>query len=239
MNAKDEKAVEAALREFSAPLGERLLGAAIVGEAASPDYVPGRSPLSLALVVDEVTPRLLRELRPAARRSRRRLRIDAPMLFDPLYLQSARDVFPIELLDMADRHRLLQGDDAFADPEIDKPHMRLEVEEQLRGKMLHLWHASLATGGSRRLDRGLLVDTIGAFGPILRGLLYLADAERPASTEHLLAAVEKAYSVSLPAMGEISRAASSGGKVAADRTASLLDAYIGEVRSLVRLVDTL
>ncbi len=239
MDGKDQKAIDRALGALEEQLAERLLSAALVGDAAGPDYRPRRSPLALALVVTEVTPALLRELRPAVRRTRRGLRSEAPMLFDPVYLESARDVFPIELLDIADRHRLLRGEDVFADPRIDSAHMRLEVEEQLRGKMLHLWHCSLGTAGSRRLDRRLLTDTISAFGPILRGLLYLHGAERPATTAALLSAVQETCSVRLPAMSDLAAAAAAGRRLSADRLEPLLDGYMDEVRTLVRIVDEL
>ncbi len=239
MDEKDQKAIERALRAFEEPLAGRLLSAALVGDAAGPDYRPRRSPLALALVVKDVTPALLRELRPVVRRTRRRLRSEAPMLFDPVYLESACDVFPVELLDIADRHRPLRGNDIFANPRIDRAHMRLEVEEQLRGKMLHLWHCTLGAAGSKRLDRRLLTDTISAFGPILRGLLYLHDVERPATTTALLSAVQETCSVRLPAMSELAAAAAAGRRLPAGRLDPLLDGYMNEVRTLVRIVDEL
>jgi len=58
--------------------------------------------------VREVTPEVLARTRRYVPRLRRR-RMDTPLLLDPLYIERAADVFPIELLDLSERHRLLWG----------------------------------------------------------------------------------------------------------------------------------
>ncbi len=238
LDERDRKALERARLALAECHGKALRAVALVGEAASPDYRPRRSPLTVAAVIDEVTPEALRRTRPALRGWRRRLRTEAPLLFDPLYLETARDVFPVELLDMGDRHVVISGEDPFADPPIDPGHLRLEVEEQLRGKMLHLWHCTLAAT-SRRLRRALLAETISAFGPLFRGLLFLRGAPRPQAAGELLDTVERTYEIELSAMREITAAAARGRRLPGDQIEKLLDRYLTEVRSLVRLVDQL
>ena len=135
----------ASLDAFAADLreihGSALRAVLLTGEAASAGYRPRRSPLSTLVVLDEVTPAALRRTRPRLRRWSRR-RIPTPLFMDPTYIASALDVFPLEFLELGDHHELLLGEsDPLADLEIDRVHLRLEVEEQMRGKMLHLWEA--------------------------------------------------------------------------------------------------
>jgi hypothetical protein len=162
---------------------------------------------------------------------------------DPVYLESALDVFPIEFLEISDHHLLLHGEsNPFAKLEIHLPHLRLEVEEQLRGKMLHLWEAYLEVGSSKRELRRLLVESPLGFEVALRGLLRLRQEAGDARPDHpgeLLAAVEEEFGVALPTLRRLEAVRGGEGAIAGGEVEPLFDAYLAEVRSLVRTIDAL
>ena len=111
----------------------------------------------------------------------RRRRIPTPVLMDPRYVESSLDVFPLEFLEIGDRHRVLHGRaDLFANLGVDLSHLRLEVEEQIRGKLLHLWKAYLEAAGSKRALHQLLLETPPGFEVILRGMLRLGQGAQEA-----------------------------------------------------------
>jgi hypothetical protein len=136
-----------------------------------------------------------------------RHRLATPLLVDPDYLRSSRDVFPLELLELRDRHRLLHGaSDPFAAlPPPNPTYLRLELEEQVKGKLLHLRETYVALGVSGRGLDTLLATTRGPFDVILRGLLYLADRPRPARLADVVEAVAAAYGLRLPAFALLER----------------------------------
>jgi hypothetical protein len=239
LDPRDESAVRKTVDELQAAHGEALQAVALIGDAGTGAYRPRRSPLMLAVVVAEITPTSLRRTRGYVRRWRRR-RIGTPLMFDPLYLKTAGDVFPLELLDLADRHRIVHGQsDPFADPRIDALHLRLEVEEQMRGKLLHLWQAYLESGRSKRRLRRLLASTPPGFTIILRGMLRLRMAARPDDPQALLAAVEDAFSVDLPVLRRLEDTHHGRDRLRRAEVESTFEAYLAEVRRLVRLVDEL
>lgn len=242
LDARDRRALEGLVRDLRERHGDALLAVALTGDAAGPAYRPRRSSLEVVVVLREVTPEALRRTRDRIGAWRRR-RIPPPLLLDPLYLASAGDVFPLELLELRENHVLLAGEhDPFAELHFDAGHLRLEVEEQLRGKLLHLWEAYLGAGRSRRALRRVLTETPPAFELALRGLLCVADeggAPRPADPEARLAAVETRFALSLPVFRRLERARRSGERLPRGELEPLFERYLGEVRELVRASDGL
>lgn len=236
LDRSDARTVEKAVTALKRACGNRLLAVALTGEAAAAGYRPGKSPLSLAVVVDEVEPTILDAIRPAVR-GRLAHRVATPLVLDPLYLETAKDVFPLEFLDLSERHRLLDGRiDPFADLVIARGQLRVQLEEQLRGKMLHLWEMYLETPRKRRLLKALL-ETLPHFYIVLRGMLFLRDEDRPTAPRDLLAAVESVYRVRLQAFRDLEalRTGATGGARSARNP--LFGRYLEEVRALVRLID--
>ena len=220
-------------------LPEGLLNLSLYGEAASEAYRPGTSPLTTVLVLDDMRPERLALLRGILRRRRLR-KLPIPLLMDPAYMETSLDVFPLEFLQIVDRHRTLLGDSGtFAGLEFDACNLRREVEQQLKGKLLHLRAAYLQVGTSRRSLLKLLTATPADFEIILRGMLYLADRERPERSDALLDNVEQAYSIQLPTLRRLQHARAGGRKLERAQAETLIHAYLIEARDLARLVDAL
>jgi hypothetical protein len=241
LDARDRETLDRVRRELHALYGPSLLAVALTGEAAGPAYRPGRSPLELAVLIDEVSADALRRLQPRLAGWARR-RAVAPLLLDPRWLAEARDVFPIEFLELRVHHVLLHGDaDPFADLPVHGAHLRLEVEKQLRGKLLHLWEAYLETRGSRGRLRALLLATPPGFAWILRGALVLAGAPGgaaiPDDPETLLAEAERRFEVSLSTLRRLERMRRGAAPLAAAELEALFAALLAEVRELVHAVN--
>ncbi len=245
LDSKDRTALDGFVADLRTLHDDALVAVVLTGEAASAGYRPRKSPLSTVVVLRDVTPDALRRTRSRVRRWKWR-RIPTPLLMDPLYIESSLDVFPIEFLEIADHHLLLHGEDnPLGDLRVHLPHLRLEVEEQMRGKMLHLWEAYLLVGGSKRRLRQLLLETAPGFEMILRGMLRLRQGEdgesqsRPDSPDELLAAVERHFELELRVFRRLGRARRGSEVLPSRELESLFEAYLAEVRQLVRITDAL
>jgi hypothetical protein len=247
LDRKDRAALERFVEELHGLHGEALLAVVLTGEAAGPGYRPGRSALTTIAVLQDVTPEALRRTRERVAGWRRR-RIPTPLLMDPLYIQSSLDVFPLEFLEIEARHEMLFGDrDPFAGLSLDFSNLRLEVEEQVRGKMLHLWEAYLETGASKRSLRRLLLETSPGFETILRGMLLLKGAGQEDDPEHpeaetpaaFLGRIEEGFGVELPVFRRLEAARRGEAELDRRELEETFEAYLNEVRQLVRLADSL
>jgi hypothetical protein len=193
------------------------------------------------VILDAVTPETLRRVRPHLRGWSRR-RVAIPLFFDARWLEGSRDVFPIEFLELREHHVLLHGDgDPFAGLPVNPEHLRLDVEKQLRGKLLHLWEAYLETRGSRRRLRELLLAAVPGFAWVLRGALHLAEGQgaspQAAAYEAVFAEVERRFGVSLPALSRLARARRGSESVASAELDAVFDAALADVRGLLGRFD--
>ena len=239
MNPRDQRAIDRTVSELADIYQDQLIAVVVYGEAASASYRPRRSPLTLAVVLRELTPAGLRRMRPRLRAWQRR-RIPIPLVMDPLYIASSLDVFPLEFLDIADQRRLLWGaQDPFASLDIDSEHLRLEVEGQMRGKMLHLWEAYLQAGRSKRRLKRMLLATPPDFELIMHGMLYLHGDPRPDEAQALLTKVESVFDLQLPTFKLLEEVRGGGARLSSSELEEIFEAYLAEVRALVRVADSL
>jgi hypothetical protein len=240
LDPRDERALATLIEDLRQQHGEALRAVLLAGEAAGPEYRPRASPLAVVVVLESLDAAALRRTRSRVAAWRRR-RIPAPLLLEAAAIERSLDVFPLELLELRDRHRLLYGRaEAIERLAIALPHLRLELEEQLRGKLLHLVSAYLEAGESPRALRRLLFDSWPGFAVLLRGLLRLRGGEaapRPADPQELIGAVERELGVELPALRRLDRVRRGQETLRRAQLEPAFEAYLADVRRLERLVD--
>lgn len=225
--------------------GEVLQTVIVTGEAASESYRPGLTPLQTVVILSELTAAALRAARPSLKRWAR-WRIPTPLFFDPAYIEGALDTFPLEFQEIVDHHVVLSGDAAAIEGiEVDRSHLRLEVEEQLRGKLLHLWEAYLSAGGRRRNLERLLLESLPGFELAMRGLLILGSGERGEGTIErpvgvaLIEAAAERLGVPLPTMVRLEGFRLAGARVEDNDLDLVFEHYLDEVRAIVASIDGL
>jgi hypothetical protein len=240
LDSRDARSLELLVEDLRRLHGDALRAVLLAGEAAGPEYQPRVTPLSVVVVLAELGADSLRRMRPRVA-AWRRLRIPVPVLMDAASIERSLDAFPLELLELRDRHKLLYGRaDAIEGVRVALPHLRLELEEQLRGKLMHLMSSYLETGSSPGRLRRLLLDSLPGFAILLRGLLRLRGGEaapRPADPEELIGAVERVLNVALPSLRRVDRARRRRERLARAELEPLFDGYLAEVGRLADLVD--
>jgi len=103
----------------------------------------------------------------------------APLIFSRAELDQSTDVFAIEMLDICQRHRILYGEDIFTGMNVPMDRHRVQLEHELRTKLLTLRQSYLQTAGDDKRIRRLMLDSISAFSTLFRHTL-IAMREQPA-----------------------------------------------------------
>lgn len=179
---KHPESPEAIFKEYvtdwQTAFGRELEAIILYGSAARGEYVPGKSDINFLVLLTAAGMAKLREgveitakWRPAG--------VAAPLALTRDYIQASLDSFPIEFLDMKLHHRVVFGHDALADLEISPQNLRLQLERELKGKLLHLRQGLLETGNDREALRDLLLRTIPAFAARFEALLFLKGEALP------------------------------------------------------------
>ena len=147
----------------------------LFGSAVTGNFHEGLSNLNLLCVLGDTTFKSLQALSPAAKWWDKQKQ-PPPLCMTKQELLRSTDVFTIELLDMQQHHRVLFGDDVVQSLQIPMDLHRVQVEYELREKLILLReHILLAADSDSRLW-DLLLRSAASFSTLFRhALIALGD----------------------------------------------------------------
>ena len=117
--------------------GANLECVALFGSAASGEFHADYSDINLLCVMRELSATVSQRLAPAINAWTKK-KFPAPLMFPHAELKHSADVFAIEMLDIRDRHRILYGEDIFTSLNVPMDRHRVQLEHNLRTKLLTL-----------------------------------------------------------------------------------------------------
>lgn len=124
--------------------------------------------------------------------------IAAPLIMTPEYIKTSLDTFPLEFIEIKQRHLTVSGDDYFDELTFDDPHVRLQCERELKSVLIALRQGLLAAAGREKFIHALEMDVGERLMRILRGLLWLKGQTEAKPASHVLTEVEKIADRKLP-----------------------------------------
>ena len=159
--------------------GANLECVALFGSAASEEFHADYSDINMLCVVRELSAPVLAALTPAIVGWTKR-KFPAPLIFSRKELEQCADVFAIEMFDIGQRHRILYGEDIFDRMNVPMDRHRVQLEHELRTKLLTLRQSYVQAAGDDKRVRRLMLDSISVFSTLFRHTL-IAMGEQPAS----------------------------------------------------------
>jgi hypothetical protein len=235
LDAQTEKAIGQVAEQVRMLFGADLVCLALYGSAAGEDFIPGRSDLNFAIVLERLTFAHLKALHQHLPKWHK-LRVATPLLLDRRFLERGRDVFPMEFHDIKAQHRVLYGEEVFATLAIDGRHLRYQAEHEARGKLLRLRALYAEVGADRKRLEALMLDSVKTFLIVMRNFIRLRAGESHTRYLQVLDQFEEHFTISFPTMRHLLRV-----KLGTDKWIDGIDgtfsAYLDEVEKLIELVD--
>lgn len=182
-----EVALQRLAGDLQEALGERLVSLVLYGSRARGSHLEGRSDANLLLVVRDASPAALRAAWPALARWAG-AGFAPPLIHSQAEWTAASDVYPLEVEDIREAHRVLAGSDPVSDLVTRRADQVRELEHQARGMLLHLRGRYAALAGDGRALGGLLAASVGTFLVFCRAVLRLAGRAVPAGSEAVVTA---------------------------------------------------
>ena len=161
-------------------LGENLVSVIVFGSSATDETRSRYSDTNTLIVSKKLGMSELKRLASAIKHWGRQGN-PPPLLFTRNRFLESVDVFPIEYLDMQERHRVLYGEDMLADIEVDIRHLRYQLEHELKGKLLHLRDAYITTDGKPKRVAEILTRSYSTLQILFRAALRLYDRNQEVS----------------------------------------------------------
>ena len=226
------------LAPVRAAAGPDFVAAYLTGSVLTQGFDPKHSHINLLVVMRSLDgPRLDTMARslPVQRK---------PPLVEPLFLtrrqiEGSLDSFPVEWLEIQERHLRLEGDDVFGGLEVPRRYLRLQCEHELRGKHIQLRQTYLL----HRADGAALARTLRAsasgFATLFRTLLRLRDEPLPAEPARVVQRVADLYQLDGQGLLSAHLFRYSTRRYKTDEVLTLYQRFLVEVERLIGALDGL
>jgi len=219
-------------------LGNEFLAAYLTGSVLTQGFDPRHSRVNIVVVARSLETEMLDRLRQAILVTRK------PPHFDPLLLtlrqiETSLDSFPIEWLELRERHLTLEGQDVFENLEVPNTYLRLQCEHELRSKHLRLRQAYLASARRPLLLQEVLRASASSFATLFRTLLRLRGEPSPAVTAKVIERVADLYRLDAEGLLAAHLVRYSARRYKADEIIAIYRKFLAEISRLVIAIDTL
>jgi hypothetical protein len=129
----------------------------------------------------------------------------APLLVTLEDLQGFVKVFPIEISDIQENHRVLFGEDPFPGLPVSRENLKLELEHELQGKILQLKTKFMMTGGKPRKVEALMIDSLSTFLVLFKSALWAFNEKPPARKMDALQKLQEKFPFDIEVFRKVER----------------------------------
>ena len=174
--------------------GKDLISLMLYGSAAGGTYVKGKSDINILVVLTlEGINRL--EDAFALVKSWQKRNVAVPLMMTRQFINSSLDSYPIEFLNMKSNSVLIYGENVL-EPLVFQPEdLRLQIERELKSKILLLREGYLESAGVARRVRELIGKSLTAFVAIFNAMLYFKQGGVPRDKRETIMEMNKVFTI--------------------------------------------
>lgn len=217
--------------------GRDLRAVVLYGSAAAAgEHVPKRSDYNVLVIVDALPVERLKAVAATAR-AWAEAGNPAPLTLTADEWRSSADIFPMEYADILERHRVLYGTPPFDGIQVAPADLRLQLEYEAMGALLHLRQAILAAGGDGRRLLALVEGSLGTVMAIFRAVLRLHGARPSGDRVAVIGEVASRTGIDGAPFVAIARHLRGEQRIAKGEVEGVVARYVGEVKGLVAYLD--
>lgn len=216
--------------------GDRLRAVVLYGSAAAGEHIAGRSDFNVLVVVDELPVEKLRAAG-AVTRSWTASGNPPPLVFTAEEWRTSADVFPMEYADILDRNRVLYGDPELERVHYSREHLRLQVEQEARGKLLHLRQAVIAAADDTKAQLAIFERTLSKTMVLFRGAARLHGDTPPQDYEALSRNIAARAGFNSESLVRVVRHVRGTDLIRKEGATEALGNYLKAIERLVRHLD--
>lgn len=229
--------IEPLFREILAEVTE-VHSLHIVGSAVTSDYVDGVSDVNSVIVFEKFDLRALDFLATRGKKFRKR-RVAAPLVMTPQYIEDSLDTFPIEFLNFGLFHVTVYGPDLFAPLLIDRAHLRLQCEREIKSKLIWLRQSCLSSMGDRKQLLEYLAASISGYVPLFRGVIHLSGGDPRVGAAGVIAAIGEVFHLRTDVFQRVFDVRHKTYRPVPDEVPALFEEYYRATEELGRVIDGL
>ena len=218
--------------------GSELVSLIVYGSAAAGSYVKGKSDINLLVVLTEAGKDRLDAAFDKVKYWKKR-GVATPLVMTRQFIETSLDSYPIEFLNMKNSHILVHGEDVLKDLVFKPADLRLQIEREIKGKIILLTQGYLETEGAARALRQLIRKSFTAFVSIFNALLFLKQGRAPQTRRETIKEVCNLFSLDTAVFERCSDIKEGKDKLAGKEIINIFKKYLREVEKIGNIVDGL
>ena len=226
------------LTPVRAAMGHEFLSAYLTGSVLTQGFDPRRSRVNITIVARALATETLDAVARAMRPRRRPPHVE-PLFLTLAQIQKSLDVFPIEWLEMKERHLLLEGEDVLAPLEVPRTYLRLQCEHELRGKSIQLRQAYVALRSHPADLARTLRASASSFAALFRTLLRLRGETPPGESQRVVERIAELFELDVQGLLSAHLVRYGPRRPGADDVVPLYQRFMGEIDRLIAAIDHL
>lgn len=164
---------------------ENIVSIVLYGSATGKYFMPKKSDINLAIVFKNLEFQQLKDSLKVINYGMSK-KITAPLLLSLSHVESSKDTFPVEFIEIKENNILLYGKDVFTGLKIDEANIKLFCKREIEGKVIRLRQAYLETGLKRKGVELLMKESMYSLIPVFRALLRLNVQNPPIDKEEII-----------------------------------------------------
>ncbi len=216
--------------------GDELRAVVLYGSAVAGEHISERSNYNVLVIANSLPLAALRAASATARAWNEGGN-PAPLTFTTSEWRASADIFPMEYADILERHKILFGQPPFDGISVKPSDLRLQLEQQAMGKLLHLRKESMAAGGDSKLQLSLLEASLSTIMVLFRALTRLWGEVPSQDYQVLTESVATRAGIDSAPIVRVVLHVRRNEKISKDQADSVLSGYIAALERLVQYLD--
>jgi predicted nucleotidyltransferase len=217
---------------------KELVSLILYGSAAAGSYIKGKSDINLLVVLTAVGINRLADVLDTVKYWKKR-HVAVPLMLTKQFIESSLDSYPIEFLNMKNNHVLIYGENILDQLNFNPADLRLQIERELKGKLILLRQGYLEEKGKTRQLKMLISKSLTAFISIFNALLYLKQGTAPKDRRATINELAKVLGVDAEVFLQCADLREGKSNLSGEDVISLFTKYIQEVEKICNIVDAL
>lgn len=231
-----EETLNRVLQVLKNILGARLISFVMYGSSHIGEFHKGYSNINTLAIVKTIT---MREISAIGKELKWFLYKGnpSPLIFTTEELNSFKDAFPIEMLDIVQHHQLIYGDvDPLKDIKVDPRNLRIQCEIELKSKLIKL-RQSLFVNNSEKKAAKLMVNSISSIIAIFKGVVRLKGIPAPAHKREILGEITKLVDIDQAPFLKLLEVRENKYKLKKDEVFKTFEIYIEGIVKIINFIE--
>ena len=224
--------------DYKKVFGKDLVSLILYGSAAGGHYIKGKSDINVLVVLTPESVNKLEEFLGVVKHWRKS-GVAVPLVMSKAFIENSLDCYPIEFLNMKNNHILIYGEDILAQLNFNPDNLRLQIERELKGKLVFLRQSYLETDGKSKQIKELISRSLTAFISIFNALIYLKKGIAPQRRRDTIKELAGLFPVDAEVFSMCADIKEGLDKLSGTEVEAVFKKYLREVEKICGIVDAL